>query len=88
MTLHEAGRWYLPSKGNSKENFLIMRFVMETKKQSSIAIKQQGLKFMISGLSFTYPQGMFLPSLPLSQELSLMVLLPEETDESQLLPAM
>lgn len=44
----------------------------------------------MSGLviSLTYPQGMFLLSLPLSQKFSLTVLLPEVTEEPQLLSAM
>lgn len=36
MALHEAGRWYLPPKGDSKENFLIMRVVMKTNKKKPI----------------------------------------------------
>lgn len=45
---------------------------------------------MLSGLVIllTSPQGKFLPSLPLSPGFSLLVLLPEETDEPQLFSAM
>lgn len=76
-------------KGISKENFLIMRIVMEPKKNPIVdCYKTAGDKiYDFWTCNFTHPQGMFLPSLTLSQEFSLTVLLREVTEEPQLLSA-
>lgn len=61
---------------------------METKKTIINFHKTAGAKiydFWIHNV--THPQGMFLPFLPLSQEFSLLVLLPEVTEEPQFLSA-
>lgn len=90
MTLHEADRWYLPPKGNKQGEFSYNEDCDGTKKKKPIidCYKTAGDKiYDFWTCNFTHPQGMFLPSLTLSQEFSLTVLLREVTEEPQLLSA-